>query len=125
MKTSDGKVRLLLLSDGQRKSTRDVLSGCSLPEELELPPPAPAPGIWDRGVYRDGFAPALWAEYSIIDSLGVLRRRIGMPLADVTEYTVPELWRLLDELDPPGPRRVYDYPSADPESDEDGEQVQS
>lgn len=56
--------------------------------------------ISERGVYRDDFAPAGWAEFIIVDSRGTLRRRIGMPVEDVDEDTVPEMDARLNAIDP-------------------------
>lgn len=94
--------RVLLLPEGDRKPTREVLSGCSLPEEDEgwTPPLARPRGILDRGVYRDPYSPEGWADFTIVDSRGVTRRKIGMPAADVDEHTVPQMNRWLDRVDP-------------------------
>lgn len=64
---------------------------------------APKPraiGILDRGVYRDPYSPEGWADFTIVDSRGVTRRKIGMPVADVDEHTVPQMNRWLDRVDP-------------------------
>lgn len=64
---------------------------------------APRPraiGIMDRGVYRNPFSPDGWAEFTIVDSRGVLKRKIGMPAAEVDEHTVPRMNRWLDSVDP-------------------------
>lgn len=57
-------------------------------------------GILDRGVYRDEFSPEGWADFIIVDSRGVLKRKIGMPAADVDERTVPRMNAWLDAIDP-------------------------
>lgn len=57
-------------------------------------------GIMDRGVYRDPFSPEGWADFTIIDSRGLLRRKIGMPADDVDENTVRQMNRWLDRVDP-------------------------
>lgn len=57
-------------------------------------------GIMDRGVYRDPFPAEGEAAFVIVDSRGVRRRRVEMPICEVTEDTVPQMWRWLDRVDP-------------------------
>lgn len=84
-------------SDG--KMPRDLLPSFVTGRVSQAPKPR-AIGILDRGVYRDEFSPEGWAEFTIVDSRGLLRRRIGMPAAEVDEYTVPQMNRWLDRVDP-------------------------
>lgn len=52
-----------------------------------------------RGVFRDPFPPEGYAAFVIVDSYGVRRRRVEMPEEDVTDDTVPQMWRWLDRHD--------------------------
>lgn len=62
-------------------------------------PKPQAIGILSRGVFRDPFPPDGQAAFVIVDSRGVRRRRVEMPAEDVTEDTVPQMWRWLDRHD--------------------------
>lgn len=68
-----------------------------------LPPTSPHKsrtiGVLTRGVWKDPFPPDGFAGFIIVDSKGVRRRRVEMPLEDVTPDTVPQMWRWLERHD--------------------------
>lgn len=57
-------------------------------------------GIMNRGVYRDPFPAEGEAAFIIVDSRGIRKRRVEMPLDEVTDDTVAQMWRWLDRVDP-------------------------
>lgn len=64
------------------------------------PPTSRALTIMKRGVIRDPFSPEGWAGFIIVDSRGLVRRKIEMPIDDVDDDTAPRMWRWLDRIDP-------------------------
>lgn len=95
----EGRGRLLLLPGHAHKPTTDVLSRCSVAEDVEVPEPPHAKQ--ERGVYRDPFPPAGCIAIIVVDSKGARRRRIEMPAEDEDgDDTVTRMEAWLDENDP-------------------------